>query len=181
MIFCLSLLGCHRNKEIKSLEGLEEAIKNGNDTTFVDENGEKVELQINKDKIVTINNSINGKVIYSLATHRGKILSDQFGNIAKTVFKSDYKNDSISVGISDDSLFVGEVFTGLISADHDNCIIKIAEPRTEITNSDFNEAFRFNFNCEREGVYIFKGEIVFDSVSSFPFEYKFIVVPKNPI
>ena len=58
--------------------------------------------------------------------------------------------------------------------------IEVEEPARaviKINNSD--DSGTFEFICNEEGLFEFRGKIVYDSIQSFPFEYKFLVVKKD--
>lgn len=167
---------CRREKSDISIEDIKKRLSNINeDTTFVDENGRKWEVNVgDRNKIEDVSNSINGPVKYAFFMNNGEHVYDQYGNIAKKIYKEVYKNDSYEISISNDSLKVGQVFRGTIWSKFDRYLIEVVEPREEIANNKTNEENVFEFTCSVKGIYNFKGKVKSDS-SSFLFDYKFIV------
>jgi hypothetical protein len=169
------MFACRKGKSDISSEDVKERLSNINhDTTFVDENGRKWEVEYNGAKIEDISNSINGPVKYAFSMHRDEHLYDKYGKIAKKIYKDIYHTDLYHISIGDDSLKVGEVFSATIWSKFDKYLIEIEEPRKETANNKITEEDVFEFTCSEKGTYNFIGKVKSDS-ASFSFDYKFIV------
>jgi hypothetical protein len=168
-------------KKNKFSDQINDILISGRDTTFlVDENGKKY-MVISENKIEEIDNSINGFVKYRYNLFNGNFTYDKHRNKTKTIYKEEYFRRDLRVYINDDTLDVGQQFHGTAWINKPTYTIEVEEPlRTVITINNNDRRGVFEYSCTEAGVFTFRGKIVYDSIQSFPFEYKFLVVKKDP-
>jgi hypothetical protein len=120
-------------------------------------------------------NGINGPAHYYYSRNNGKLIS---------VIKHEYTSRPLeySLSINKDTLQVGEEFIASMAVFNPSYQIIITQPENKIITGSYDykkpEVNGFRYTADKEGMYILKGQLAYDS-TIFPFEYKFIVLPKD--
>jgi len=128
------------------------------------------------------NSILNGDVQFQYElTPDGEYGYDRQGRLSKMIVKKDYAdgdvfNASFMIYILNDTLNIGDTFTGVVWTRFDNKEIHLVAPINKDTVTSAGD-FRFLFTCEKAGIQNFKGTLLLDS-KEIPFEYRFLVLEK---
>jgi hypothetical protein len=120
-------------------------------------------------------NGINGLAHYYFSRNSGEVIS---------VIKQDYTKHptEYSLSINKDTLRLGDEFTadfGVFNPSY-RVIIISPEKDTIVGSYDFKnpQAKGFKYTPDKEGLFTLEGRLEYDTLV-VPFEYKFIVLPKD--
>jgi hypothetical protein len=169
------LFSCQKQQDRAELDKIRNVIAEGKDTIIKDESGNPLIVNFNE-RLEHIESSLNGNVFYSYSLNQDELTYDKHGNVLKTVYKTDYMNKNFKVYVNDDTLNIGETFSAVVWTSKEKYVIDLDEPKKEIVKRDvITDFYTFEQACLKEGVFKFKGKIVYDSGQIFPFEYKYLV------
>jgi hypothetical protein len=183
IIFIISCNGKEKTEDEKFFEkypALKNASKIKNDTAIYDSEGKMINLKVNPKNEHNIErvNSVGGELFYKYKVSKeGDVLTDNGGNkILESVFKYDFRNEFFDIIMLRDTLKMGEKFTGIIYGYDEDIEIQVEGLNHTVTFKDL--PFTYNERKEKPGIYSFAG-VVTTFGNEYPFEYKYIVLPKN--
>jgi len=112
---------------------------------------------------------INGEAVY---------VFNKDGSL-KCLFKPEHSVHAYTVLLQRDTVTLGDTFSSLIQATAEEYRVVIDSPgKKEILVTEEEKNARYKFIPKREGVYVYRGTIYFDSAHA-DFEYRFLVVGKK--
>jgi hypothetical protein len=183
IVFLIACNGKEKTEDEKFFEkypALKNASKIKNDTAIYDSDGNEIKIKVNSKNAGDIErvNSVGGELFYKYKTSKeGDVLTDSLGNkVLQSVFKYDYRNEFFDVLMLNDTVKMDEKFTGIIYGYIEDIEIQIDGLNHVVTFKDL--PFTYKVKKEQPGIYTFSG-VITTSGNEYPFNYKYIVLPKN--